>query len=109
MKKFFKGLLLTLVVLIILPIALLFIFVFDTGKMSVEYDNNFSTEDWSKALVVDSLDNTKTNKMMQFKVTESDINNFINASIKDNELLNKYLKRRILLLATIIDTLNLRR
>ena len=91
MKKFFKGLLLTLVVLIILPIALLFIFVFDTGKMAVTYDDNFTQEAMSKKLVVDSLDNTVTDKKVAFSISEQDINNYIHAAIKDNTLLNKYL------------------
>ena len=91
MKKFFKGLLLTLVVLIILPIALLFIFVFDTGKMAVTYDDNFTQEAMSKKLVVDSLDNTVTDKKVEFSISEQDINNYIHAAIKDNTLLNKYL------------------
>ena len=91
MKKFFKGLLLTLVVLIILPIALLFIFVFDTGKMAVTYDDNFTQEAMSKKLVVDSLDNTVTDKKVEFSISEQDINNYIHAAIKDNALLNKYL------------------
>ena len=91
MKKFFKGLLLTLVVLIILPIALLFIFVFDTGKMAVTYDDNFTQEAMSKKLVVDSLDNTVADKKVEFSISEQDINNYIHAAIKDNTLLNKYL------------------
>ena len=91
MKKFFKGLLITLVVLIILPIALLFIFVFDTGKMAVTYDDNFTQEAMSKKLVVDSLDNTVADKKVEFSISEQDINNYIHAAIKDNTLLNKYL------------------
>lgn len=91
MKRFFKGLLITLVVLIILPIALLFIFVFDTGKMSVVYDDTFSAEKMSEKLVVDSLDHTKENKKVEFSITEQDINNYIYSAIKDNKQLNKYL------------------
>ena len=91
MKRFFKGLLITLVVLIILPIALLFIFVFDTGKMAVTYDENFTQETMSKRLVVDSLDHTVDDKLIKFSLTEQDINNFIHAAIKDNDLLNQYL------------------
>ena len=91
MKKFFKGLLITLVVMIILPIALLFIFVFDTGKMAVAYDDNFTQETMTKKLVVDSLDHTVDEKQIKFSITEQDINNYIHAAIKDNEQLNKYL------------------
>ena len=91
MKKFFKGLLITLVVLIILPIALLFIFVFDTGKMAVNYDETFSAETMAKNLVVDSLDHTKENKKVEFSISEADINNYIHAAIKDNDKLNEYL------------------
>ena len=91
MKKFFKGLLITLVVLIILPIALLFIFVFDTGKMAVNYDETFTQQAMTERLVVDSLDHTVDNKQIRFSITEDDINNYIHAAIKDNDKLNKYL------------------
>ena len=91
MKKFFKGLIITLVVLIILPIALVFIFLFDTGKMNVKYNEDFTVEDWSKSLVVDSLDYAPTNAKAKFIVTEQDINNFIHSQIKNNTLLQKYL------------------
>lgn len=91
MKKFFRGLIITLVVLIILPIALVFIFFFDTSKMNVTYDDSFNKENWSKALVVDSLDYAPENKLLKFGVSEADINNFINSAIKNNTQLNKYL------------------
>ena len=91
MKKFFRGLLITLVVLIILPIALVFIFLFDTGKMKVEYDDNFTVENWSKSLVVDSLDHAPALAKAKFVLTENDINNFIHSQIKNNQMLQKYL------------------
>ena len=91
MKKFLKGLIITLVVLIVLPIALVFIFLFDTGKMAVDYDENFNKDNWSESLVVDSLDYAPTEKLLKFGVSENDINNFINDAIKNNAQLNKYL------------------
>lgn len=91
MKKFFRGLIITLVVLIILPIALIFIFLFDTGKMKVTYDDNFSMEKWSQALVVDSLDHTVDQKKASFKVSEADINNILYSGIKNNTQIQKYL------------------
>ena len=91
MKKFFRGLLITLVVLIILPIALVFIFLFDTGKMKVNYNEDFTVENWSKSLVVDSLDNTPSLAKAKFVLTENDINNYIHSQIKNNKQLTKYL------------------
>ena len=91
MKKFFRGLIITLVVLIILPIALIFIFLFDTGKMKVTYDDNFTMEKWSQALVVDSLDHTVDQKKASFKVSEADINNILYSGIKNNTQIQKYL------------------
>lgn len=91
MKKFFRGLLITLVVLIILPIALVFIFLFDTGKMKVTYNEDFTVENWSKGLVVDSLDYAPTVAKAKFVMTENDINNFIHSQIKNNKQLTKYL------------------
>ena len=90
MKKFFKGLLIFLVIFIVLPIAFIFIFLFDTGKQPVEYNDNFNKEDWSKALVVDSLDYTKAEQVARFQVTEDEINNFIHSALKDNAQFNQY-------------------
>ena len=90
MKKFFTGLAIFLVVFIVLPVALAFIFLFDTGKMAVEYDDSFNKEDWSKALVVDSLDYAPTEQVARFEVTENDINNFIHSALKDNAQFSKY-------------------
>ena len=91
MKKFFKTLVIILIVFIILPVALIFIFFFDTGKMNVKYDENFNNEEWSTALVVDSLDNTAAAKEIKFMVTQDDINNLIHGAFKDNQELQKYL------------------
>ena len=93
MKKFLKVLIILLIVFVILPVALVFILFFDTGKMKVNYDDNFTKEKWTNALVVDSLDYTKKDKAMSFIVTEADINNLIHSSIKDNAELNKYLSQ----------------
>ena len=91
LKKFFVGLTLFIVIVIIIPVALVFVVFFDTGKMKVDYDENFTQETWSRALVVDSLDNTAETKMAQFSVTENDLNNFIYSGIKDNKDIQKYL------------------
>ena len=91
MKKFFKGLIITLVVLIILPIALAFIFLFDTGKMPVKYDDDFSAETWVKNVAVDSLDYTESDKVIRLKATEEDINNFIHSELKKQSQVSKYL------------------
>ena len=91
MKKFFITLAIILTVFIVLPVALAFILFFDTGKMKVNYDDAFSTEKVTKALVVDSLDYTVSDQIAHFSVTESDINNMIYSATKDNAVLNKYL------------------
>ena len=90
MKKFFKVLLILLVIFVVLPVALAFIFIFDTGKMPVDYDDNFNKEEWSKALVVDSLDYAPTEQVARFSVSENDINNFIHDALKDNAKFNEY-------------------
>ena len=59
--------------------------------MKVNYDDSFNNEDWAKALVVDSLDNTETNKAAKFIVTQDDINNLIHGAFKDNKDLSNYL------------------
>ena len=91
MKKFLRIFIILLVVFIVLPVALVFIFVFDTGKMKVKYDENFTKEKWTNALVVDSLDYTKEDNAVKFVVTEESINNLIHYSLKDNKDLKKYM------------------
>ena len=91
MKKFFITLIVLLVIFIVLPVALAFILFFDTGKMSVTYDESFSKENMSQSLVVDSLDYTVSEKVAKFSVTENDINNMIHDAIKDNADFNKYI------------------
>ena len=90
MKKFLIGFAIFLVVFIVLPIGFVFIFLFDTGKMPVEYNDSFNKEEWSKALVVDSLDYAPTDQVARFEVSEADINNFIHSAIKDNAQFNQY-------------------
>ena len=90
MKKFFRGLIIILIVFVILPVAFVFIFIYDSSKMSVHYDKNFSKEEWGKALVVDSLDNTASEKIVRFEASESDINNLIRTSLKGNKEFNEY-------------------
>ena len=90
MKKFLKVLAILLVVFVVLPVALAFIFLFDTSRQAVNYNDNFNKEDWSKALVVDSLDYAPTDKVARFEVTEDEINNFIHDALKGNAQFNKY-------------------
>ncbi|MBO4703312.1 MAG: hypothetical protein J5617_00570 [Bacilli bacterium] len=91
MKKFFRGLIIFLVISIILPIALAFIFLFDTGKMKVKYDKDFNQDKFTESLVVDSLDSTVDQKVAKFRVTESDINNMLYQGLKDNKEANEYI------------------
>ena len=93
MKKFFRTLIILLVIFVILPVAFVFIFIYDTSKMSVRYDKDFNKEEWAKSLVVDSLDNTKTEKIARFEASEQDINNIIHTSLKGNTEFNKYVSQ----------------
>ena len=58
--------------------------------MPIEYNDSFNKEEWSKALVVDSLDYAPTDQVARFEVSEADINNFIHSAIKDNAQFNQY-------------------
>ena len=91
MKKFFRALIIILVIFIVLPVALAFIFLFDTGKMKVKYDKNFTAEKWTNSLVIDSLDYTVDEEVAKFRITENDMNNLIYSGLKDNAEVNKYL------------------
>lgn len=91
MKGLIKSLIIILVIFVVIPITLLFVFVFDTSRMNVTYDENFNGEKWTNALVMDSLDHTVSEKKVKFSVTESDLNNFINATLKDSPEITQYL------------------
>lgn len=91
MKKLLKSLIILLVIFVVIPAILFYGFIWDTSKMDVTYDENFSQETWAESLVADSLDHTVDEQKAKFSVTESDINNLIHSAIKDNAELNKYL------------------
>ena len=93
LKRLITTLIILLVIFVVLPVALAFIFLFDASKMKVTYDENFDEQKWSKALVVDSLDDVSTTGYASFSVTEGDINNFIHNAIKDEEVINQYLSQ----------------
>jgi len=93
LKRLIRALIILIVIFVVIPVALAFIFLFDTSKVKITYDDNFDQQKWSKALVVDSLDNTETNKYASFSISESDVNSFIHSAIKDNEVVNKYLSQ----------------
>lgn len=61
--------------------------------MNVKYKESFNKEDWSKALVVDSLDYAPTEKVARFEVSENDINNFIHSALAGNDQFNKYVSQ----------------
>ena len=79
-----------IVVFFILPPALTFILLFDGSKMKVNYDENFSVEKWSESLIVNSLDETETNEVIKFSVSENDINNALYSGYKDNQELKEF-------------------
>ena len=92
-KKKKVGLIIFLVVFLVifvLPPAFVFIFIFDTGKMKVTYDETFDQSAWANALVMDSLDDTSTDGYAKFSITESDINNILYAPFQENEELKNY-------------------
>ncbi|HHT67334.1 MAG TPA: hypothetical protein GX010_03815 [Erysipelotrichaceae bacterium] len=91
MKKLLKSLIIILVIFVVIPFALIYGFLYDSSKMKVTYDANFSQEKWAEALVVDSLDDTVEDEKVKFSITEEEINNFIYSAIKDNAEIKKYL------------------
>ena len=93
LKRLIRALIILIVIFVVIPVALACIFLFDTSKAKVTYDDNFDQQKWGKALVVDSLDNTETNKYASFSISESDVNSFIHGAIKDNEVVNQYLSQ----------------
>ena len=95
-KKKHVGLIIFLVIFLVFfvfPPAFVFIFIYDTSTMKVNYNNTFNAEKWGEALVMDSLDNTVSDQAAKFSIKEDDINNIIYNSLKDNEEINKYVKQ----------------
>ncbi|NLB48640.1 MAG: hypothetical protein GX813_02190, partial [Erysipelotrichia bacterium] len=91
MKKLIKALLIILVIFVVIPAALLFVFVYDNSRMDVTLDETFNQEKWTNGLIMDSLDHTVSEKKIKFSITEEDINNMIHATLKDSPEISNYL------------------
>lgn len=86
-------LLVVFLVLFVFPPAFVFIFIYDTSKMKVTYDEAFDSDKWAESLVVDSLDNTVSEGAAKFSITESDVNNMLYQSYKDSEEMQQFVKQ----------------
>lgn len=86
-------LLVVFLVLFVFPPAFVFIFIYDTSKMKVTYDEAFDSDKWAESLVVDSLDNTVSEGAAKFSISESDVNNMLYQSYKDSEEMQQFVKQ----------------
>ena len=86
-------LLVVFLVLFVFPPAFVFIFIYDTSKMKVTYDEAFDSDKWAESLVMDSLDNTVSEGAAKFSITESDVNNMLYQSYKDSEEMQQFVKQ----------------
>ena len=86
-------LLVVFLVLFVFPPAFVFIFIYDTSKMKVTYDEAFDSDKWAESLVMDSLDNTVSEGAAKFSISESDVNNMLYQSYKDNEEMQQFVKQ----------------
>lgn len=94
-KKSKAGLIIFLIFLtifIIIP-GVLLLLIYDNGMMNITYDEAFNNEKFSQSLVNDSLDNVAETGYAEFSVSESDLNNIIYSSYKDNDQVRKYVKQ----------------
>lgn len=95
-KKSHKGLIIFLIIFLVVFVitpGTLFLLVYDTSMMKVTLDESFDQEKFTNSLVYDSLDNVKDDGLVKFSVSESDINNLIYSTYKENTELKKYLKQ----------------
>lgn len=86
-------LLVVFLVLFVFPPAFVFIFIYDTSKMKVTYDEAFDSDKWAESLVMDSLDNTVSEGAAKFSISESDVNNMLYQSYKDSEEMQQFVKQ----------------
>ena len=86
-------LLVVFLVLFVFPPAFVFIFIYDTSKMKVTYDEAFDSDKWAESLVMGSLDNTVSEGAAKFSITESDVNNMLYQSYKDSEEMQQFVKQ----------------
>ena len=91
-KGWLVGLVIFLLIFIVIPGSLALL-CYDTGMMDITYDENFDKNHFTSSLVNDSFDNVKDDGYLKFSVSESDINNLIYSTYKDNTQLRKYLKQ----------------
>ena len=77
---FVKFLIALLIIILVIPLILAivaFILFFDAGHKDVEVSEDFPTEEVFRRVVVDSLDETPTTKLMSLAVTEDNLNQLL--------------------------------
>ena len=83
--KFLLVLFIIILILIGLPIALLYIFVYDAGTKTVWRNNDISSEKYTEVLssniVSQSIDNTSNDGKMTIALKDDDINTFISYAL----------------------------
>ena len=95
MPGFFKFLIIFISVIVGLALILVlvaFICFYDNSHKDVPVKADYETSDVFNEVMVDSLDNAKTNHKIEFALAESQLNQIIYNAFKDKEEARQYLK-----------------
>ena len=95
MPGFFKFLIIFISVILGLAIILVvvaFICFYDGGHKDIPVKENYETSEVFNEVMVDSLDNAKTNKKITFALAEGQLNQIIYNAFKDKPEAKEYLK-----------------
>ena len=95
MPGFFKFLIIFISVILglaIILVAAAFICFYDNGHKDVEVKADYETSEVFNEIMVDSLDNAKSNKKITFALAESHMNQIIYNAFKDKPEAKEYLK-----------------
>lgn len=92
-SKKWLAVLIIIFVVFILPPVLLFALTYDTSLMDITLDETFDAKSFTDTLVYSSLDNVKDTGLLTFSAGESDINNLIYSTYRENEQVKKYLQQ----------------
>ena len=82
-KRRWPFVLLLVIAVLVLPIAALFIFVYDANTKQLNIPENETVENISNNITVDSLDSAPTDHKLNFVVTEKDMDAIIDCALRD--------------------------
>lgn len=92
-KRRWPWVILAALIVLIAPIALLYVMVYDGNSKNVKIQDNFNMETFGNRVLVDSLDPAKDEAKMSFVMTENDMDNILINVLSQASTINRFVKK----------------